>query len=410
MPTNFRLPELLAPAGDMTCLQAALDAGADAVYLGLDHFNLRCMVTRNFTLATLPEASLRCRERNVRIYLTLNCIVYEGELTALAEMVAAARPYIDVAIVADWAAIELCQQHELPFHVSTQMAVSNSAAARYLMNAGAQRIVLARECTLDEVRAIRAAVPVGIETFVHGAMCVGVSGRCLMSHHAYGRSSNRGDCLQPCRREYRIQAVDDEAAEFIVGSGYILSPRDLCSLPFMDELVAAGIDACKIEGRNRSPEYVHTVVGAYREALNALRDGCLDAARKEALVTRCRSVFNREFCVGHYYGRPTPGDFTKGEGNRATSLKGFVGIVRNYYKQAGIVEIEVQDTSFRVGDTLLVLGETTGLVTLTVPEIRREQKQLQEAPRNRITVTVPLATRVRIGDKVYRQYPNPEAA
>ena len=394
----------------MTCLQAALDAGADAVYLGLDNFNLRRMATRNFTLATLPEASRRCRERGVRLYLTLNCIVYEGERGALAELVAAARPHIDGAIVADWAAIDLCQQQQLPFHVSTQMAISNAAAARHLMNAGARRIVLARECTLDEVRAIRAAVPVGIETFVHGAMCVGVSGRCLLSHHAYGRSSNRGECLQPCRREYRIQAVDDEAAAFVVGSDYILSPRDLCSLPFLDELVAAGIDACKIEGRGRSPEYVHTVVGAYREALDALRDGGLDAARKEALVDRCRSVFNREFCVGHYYGRPTPGDFATAEGNRATNLKAFVGLVRNYYKQAGVVEIEVQDSAFRVGDTLLVLGETTGLVKFDVPEIRREQEPLQEAPRNPITVTVPLATRVRMGDKVYRQHPNPEAA
>ena len=184
MTPSIRIPELLAPAGDMTCLQAALDAGADAIYLGLDHFNLRRMATRNFTLDTLPEASRRCRDRGVRLYLTLNCIVYEGELAALAELVAAVRPHIDAAIVSDWAVIDLCQQHQLPFHVSTQMSVSNSAAARRLMSAGAQRIVLARECTLDEVRVIRAAVPVGIEAFVHGAMCVGVSGRCLLSHHA----------------------------------------------------------------------------------------------------------------------------------------------------------------------------------------------------------------------------------
>ena len=267
--------------------------------------------------------------------------------------------------------------------------------------------MLARECTLAEVRAIRAAVPVALEAFVHGAMCVSISGRCLLSHEAYGLSCNRGECTQPCRREYRIQAVDDEQAAFVVGRDYVLSPRDLCSLPFLDELVAAGIDACKIEGRSRSPEYVHTVVGAYREALDALRDGRFDAC-KAALVTRCRGVFNREFSVGHYFGRPTPGDFTNGEGNRAAKLKNYVGLVRNYYKQAGIVDIEVVDSSFRVGDTLLILGETTGVVTCRVPEIRREQEQLQEAPRGRFTV--PLATRVRIGDKVYRQLPNPDAA
>lgn len=407
-PSSTRCPELLAPAGDMTCLQAALDAGADAVYLGLDIFNLRRMATRNFTLATLPEASRRCRDRGVHLYLTLNCLLYEGELPALTALVAAVQPHIDAAIVSDWAVIDLCRRHAIPFHVSTQMSVSNSAAARRLLEAGARRIVLARECTLDEVRAIHAAVPVEIEAFVHGAMCVSVSGRCLLSHEAYGLSCNRGECTQPCRREYRIQAVDDAQAAFVVGRGYVLSPRDLCSLPFLDELVAAGIGACKIEGRSRSPEYVHTVVGAYREALDALRDGLLDASRKEALVARCRSVFNREFSVGHYFGRPTPGDFTPGEGNRATHLKHYVGLVRNYYKQAGIADIEVLDSSFGAGDTLLILGETTGVARGVVSEIRREQERLQEAPRGR--VTIPFATRLRTGDKVYRQVPNPAAA
>jgi putative protease len=408
-PSSIPHPELLAPAGDMTCLQAALDAGADAVYLGLDRFNMRRMATRNFTRESLPEASRRCRDRGRRLYLTLNCLVYEQELAELAELVAAVQPYVDAAIVSDWAVIDLCRQHGVPFHVSTQMSVSNSMAARRLLEAGARRIVLARECTLAEVRAIHAAVPVGLEVFVHGAMCVGVSGRCLLSHAAYGLSANRGDCLQPCRREYRIRAVDDEAADFVVGRDYVLSPRDLCCLPFLDELVAAGIDACKIEGRGRSPEYVHTVVGAYREALDALREGHLDAARKEALVARCRGVFNREFSVGHYFGRLTPGGFTGGEGNRATHLKNFVGMVRNYYQQAGIVDIEVQDSSFRIGDTLRVLGETTGVVTFAVPEIRREQDSLPEAARG-LRVTVPLAVRVRIGDKVYLQVPNPDAA
>ena len=408
VPTPSQRPELLAPAGDMTCLQTALDAGADAIYVGVDRFNLRRMATRNFTLETLPEASRRCRDRGVRLYLTLNSIVYEGELAALAELIGAVQPHIDAAIVSDWAVIDLCRQHGIPFHISTQMSVSNSAAARRLWEAGARRIVLARECTLAEVRAIRTAVPVGIETFVHGAMCIGVSGRCFLSHEAYGISSNRGDCTQPCRREYRIQAVDDASAEFVVGQDYVLSPRDLCSLPFLDELVAAGIDACKIEGRGRSPEYVHTVVSAYREALDALRDGQLDGARKATLVARCRNVFNREFCVGQYYGRATPGGFTSSEGNRAASLKNYVGIVRNYYHQAKVVDVEVHDTLFAVGDTLLVQGETTGVVTFTVPEIRREQEQLQQAPRGRITM--PLAAHVRIGDKVYLQVPNPAAA
>lgn len=406
--TPTKLPELLAPAGDMTCLQAALDAGADAVYLGLDRFNLRRMATRNFTLETLPEASCRCRKRGVRLYLTLNGIVYEGELGALSELLVAVRPHIDAAIVSDWAAITLCRQHQVPFHVSTQMSVSNSLTARHLLEVGARRIVLARECSVAEMRAIRAAAPVPLEAFVHGAMCVAVSGRCLLSHQAYGLSCNRGECTQPCRREYRVQAVDDAAAEFVIGQDYVLSPRDLCSLPVLDELVAAGIDACKIEGRSRSPEYVHTVVSAYREALTLLGEGRFDAACKERLVARCRSVYNREFSTGHYFGRPTADGFAKGEGNRASHLKRFVGIVRNYYRTAHVVEIEVQDTLFSVGDTLMIQGETTGVVTFEVPGIWQEQVQLQQAPRG--NVTVPLTTRVRIGDKAYIQQPNPDAA
>ena len=204
----MRRPEILAPAGSMTALQAALDAGADAVYLGLDAFNMRARASANFTRDELPEAARRCRVQGVKLYLTLNSIVFEDELAAVEEMIRFVQPHVDALIVSDWGVIALCRRHGLPFHVSTQMSCSNSAAARLLKEQGASRIVLARECTLKEVARIIREVDIEIETFVHGAQCVAESGRCLLSHDAYGCSANRGECHQPCRRRFLVKAID----------------------------------------------------------------------------------------------------------------------------------------------------------------------------------------------------------
>jgi len=393
-------PELLAPAGDMICLQAALDAGANAVYLGLDRLNMRRAAARNFTLEGVAEAGARCRARGVRSYLTLNSIVYEDEQGDVETLLAAVRPHIDAVIVADWAVIDACRRLGIPFHVSTQMSVSNSAAARALRALGARRIVLARECTLDEVRRIAATAGVECEVFVHGAMCVAVSGRCLLSHAAYGFSGNRGECRQPCRRRYEIREIDGEDATFRVGDGYVLSPRDLCSLPFLDELLAAGLTAFKIEGRTRSPEFVHTVVSAYRRGLDAAAAGVLTPALKDELVGLCRRVYNREFSVGHYFGRPVAGDFTSGENNAATCRKQYVGLVRNYYRTAQAVQIEVVDEAFSVGDTLSIQGPTTGVVSIAATELRREHETPLRAERG-TWVTIPCPARVRPHDRVY---------
>lgn len=393
------LPELLAPAGSMTSLQAALDAGADAVYLGLDRFNMRRMAAANFDLESLVEASARCRGRSVRLYLALNTILYEHELDAFERLVDEVRPLIDAAIVSDLAALDTCQRLAVPAHVSTQMSVSNSGAARRLKALGARRIVLARECTLEEVAALRRAVPVELEAFVHGAMCVAVSGRCLLSHDAYGLSGNRGECRQPCRRRYRIEELDGEGASFEVGEGHVLSPRDLCSLPFLDRLVAAGIDAFKIEGRGRNADYVHAVVGAYRQALNAIAAGRFDAACREALTERCRRVFNREFSTGLYFGRPAVGEFTSGQENQASREKAFAGRVRNYYAAAQVVDVEVQDTAVEAGDTLSIQGVKTGVVVLAAAELRREEAALPRVEQGWFTTKCP--QRVRRGDRVY---------
>lgn len=395
--------EILAPAGDMTCLQAALDAGADAVYLGLSDFNMRQMTTRNFTLETLAEASTRCRAKNVKLYVTFNAIIYEDERETVRDRLRAIQPYADAVIAADWSVIAACREFAIPFHVSTQMSCSNTDAARFLSEQGAERIVLARECTLDEVAKIAAAVPVEIETFVHGAICVAVSGRCFLSHEAYGRSASRGECLQPCRRRYRVQEVQDgenSSAEFDVEPHTILSARDLCSLPFVDQLMNAGIQSFKIEGRARNAEYVKAVVSAYKEAVDAVNNGSFTQALIDALVARCAAVYHREFGVGLYYGRPGKEQMAGGEENQATHKKRHVGIVMHYYPKAGAAQVMIQDNPIKPGDSVSIQGPTTGVIDLTVQSLRHNEASVTRAERGN-WVTFPCPELVRTNDKVF---------
>jgi len=399
----LRIPEILAPAGDMTCLQAALDAGADAVYLGLDSLNMRQMATRNFTRETLPEASRRCRERGARLYLTLNTILFETELPKMEDTLCFSKPFIDAVIAADWATIEACKRSDIRFHVSTQMSCSNSATARFLKNQGASRIVLARECSLDEVASIAKGVDVEIEVFVHGAVCVAVSGRCLLSHDAYGCSSNRGECHQPCRRAFRIQEVregENADAFFTITPHTVLSARDLCSLPFIDKLMGAGLSSFKIEGRARNPEYVKTVVTAYRAAITAVLAGNFSQELASRLTADCAKVYHREFSCGLYHGRPGTKQLTDTDVNQATTKKSHVGVVLNYYPKALAVQIVIQDKPIAIGDTLTIHGPTSGVVDLTVTSLRRDEEFCTHAARG-TWVTLPCAQRVRVNDKVF---------
>ncbi len=387
----------------MTSLQAALDAGADAVYLGLEAFNMRHMATRNFTRETLPEASRRCRACGVKLYLTLNTLIYEGELGDCEALLRFAQPYIDAVIVADWAVIASCRRLGIAFHVSTQMSCANSATARFLKAQGASRVVLARECTLDEVAEIVRTAGLEVETFVHGAVCVAVSGRCLLSHDAYGFSGSRGECRQPCRREYLIQEVrdgEDAHAAFRVGAHTVLSARDLCSLPFVDRLMQAGITAFKIEGRARNPEYVKATVTAYRTAAAAVCDGSFTPALAQELTDDCARVYHRAFGTGLYHGRPGTDQFTDTDVNQATERKRHVGVVLNYYAQAAMVQIQVQDHPVAIGDRLSIHGPTSGVVDLTIEALRRDAEVLERAGKGS-WVTLPCPQRVRVNDKVF---------
>ena len=400
-----RSPEILAPAGTMACLQAALDNGADAVYIGTDAFNMRCGASASFPRCDIPEASERCRRAGARLYLTLNTIVFEDEIAAVDELVGEVCGVVDAAIVSDWAALKACRRHGLAAHASTQMSCSNSAAAGFLAEAGFSRIVLARECSLDEAARIAASTGVEIEMFVHGAMCVAVSGRCLMSHEAYGLSANRGECRQPCRKRYLVRESEPrsgDAAEFEVGGHTVFSARDLCSLPFLPELMKAGAAAFKIEGRARNPEYVAVVTDAYRTGRDAVLNGTFTPELSAKLTEQCRRVYNRGFGTGLYFGRPGADQFSAdGASNLATETKSRIGIVTNYFAKPRVAEILLYSGGFYPGARLLVQGSTTGSV-----EICAEAPLMDGVPAagpvpGGSTVTLECPVKVRRGDAVY---------
>jgi len=408
-------PEILAPAGDFTCLQAAIDAGADAVYFGLGTFNMRARSGVNFKAGDLPEIARRCESPGagrapVRRYLALNAIMFEDEVGDVERTILEAKPYVDAFIVSDWGVISLCRRHGARFHVSTQMSTSNSEAVRFLASQGAERVVLARECTLAEVKRIAGASPIEIECFVHGAQCVAESGRCFMSHDIFGKSACRGECVQPCRRQFVVKAVDfyvdgsgepvhEGRTEFVVEPHTVLSAKDLCSLGFVDRLMDAGIASFKIEGRARNAEYVKTTVSCYRRAVDAVLAGTYSKELAEELTVEVKKVFHREFADGLYFGRPGAHQFADSEDSLSTTVKRHVGIVIDYYQKAKIAQVKVQDHSLSVGDTVQIQGPTTGVQEFTVGELRRDEESPATAEKGTwVTLKAP---RCRVGDKVF---------
>ena len=406
----MKKPEILAPAGDFTCLQAALEAGADAVYFGLGTFNMRARSGVNFREEDLPEIRRRCDEKGVKAYLALNAIAFEGELEGVDGLIGRVKPYVDAFIVADWGVISLCRKHGVTVHVSTQMSTSNSEAVRFLASQGVSRVVLARECTLKEVKAIIDKTGMEVETFVHGAQCVAESGRCLMSYEAFGKSACRGECRQPCRRKFLVQAVDmytdaegkpvhESDTRFIVEPHTVLSARDLCSLGFVDELMAAGIASFKIEGRARNAEYVKTTVECYRRAVDAVMAGKYTESLKAELTREVKKVFHREFSKGMFYGRPGEDQFTDSEDSLATTVKRHAGVVIDYFLKAGIAQVKIQDHALKTGDKVQIHGATTGVQELTLGELRRDDERPEVAQKGEwVTFKAP---RCRVGDKVF---------
>ena len=392
-------PELMAPAGDWTMLRTAVKAGADAIYFGVEKLNMRAKAA-NFTLDELPEIAAFCKERNVKTYLTLNTIVYEEEITDVDEIVSEAKKSgIDRIICWDLAVTEICRKHDMPFCISTQGSVSNSLSANFYKTLGAVRIVLARECSLEEIKKIRANTDLEIEAFIHGAMCIAVSGRCFMSHHLFGKSANRGECIQPCRREYEV--VDNSINKsMVIGEDYVLSPNDLCTIEFIDKLIEAGIDSFKIEGRKRSPEYVYTTVSAYRRAIDLYFENKLTAEVKKNLLEELTTVYNRGFSAGFYFDVPSSNDYADIYGSKATTRKEYIGKIINYYKKPKIADILLETGKLKKEDRVLIIGPTTGVVDLKVSNILVHDDEADSASKGE-RLTLPCEEVVRPGDRVY---------
>ena len=392
-------PELMAPAGNWTMLRAGVKAGVDAVYFGVDKLNMRAKA-KNFSVEELPEISKYCRAKKVKTYLTLNTIVFEDEIAEAEQIIfAAKRAKIDRIICWDLAVAKLCHKHKFPFCVSTQGSVSNSLAASVYKKLGAVRIVLARECSLEEIKKIRANTNLEIEAFIHGAMCIAVSGRCFMSHHLFGQSANRGDCIQPCRREYEVYDTATEKS-LLIGDDYVLSPKDLCTIEFIDQLIKAGIDSFKIEGRKRAPEYVAKTVSVYRKAIDLYFKKKLTAEKKKEFLKELETVYNRGFSTGFYFGKPSSEDYAGVEGSKATTRKVYVGKVLNYFKKPKVAQVLLETGQIKLKDQLLITGETTGLIEVALEKLYVNEKSVKTAKKeDEVTFVTPEL--VRRNDKVY---------
>lgn len=402
-------PELMAPAGDWTMLHAAINAGADAVYFGVDKLNMRAKA-KNFSTDELPEIVSICKPKKVKTYLTINSIIFEEELDDVRDLISKAKDAgVDRIICWDLAVAQLCSEQDFSFCVSTQGSVSNSVSASVYKKLGAVRIVLARECSLEEIKKIRANTDLEIEAFIHGAMCIAVSGRCFMSHHLFDKSANRGECIQPCRREYDVpdelnlnKEIYDPAIKksMLVGEDYVLSPKDLCTIEFIDQLIKTGIDSFKIEGRKRAPEYVAKTVSVYRRAIDLYFEGNLTREKKKEFLTELETVYNRGFSTGFYFGVPSSEDYSDVEGSKATTKKEYIGKVLNYYKNSNVAYIKLESGKLNIDDEIMISGPTTGVVNLKLDKILLDETVVDNAAKGD-NITFSCEELVRRNDSVY---------
>lgn len=392
-------PELMAPAGDWIMLHTAINAGADAVYFGLSTLNMRAKAA-NFDIDELPQIVSLCKSKNVSAYLTLNTIIFEDELNQVENIIIEAKNAgVDMIICWDLSVVSLCQKHGMRFCISTQASVSNSHSALLFKELGASRVVLARECKLELIKEIKRITGLEIEVFIHGAMCIAVSGRCFMSHHLFGKSANRGECVQPCRREYEV--FDPAIGKSLVlGEDYILSPKDLCTIDFLDQIIEAGVDSLKIEGRKRSPEYVAVTVEVYRKAIDLYFEGKLTSEKKSELLSDLSTVYNRGFSSGFYFDVPSSDEYAATDGSIATTRKEFIGKVLNYYKKAEIALIKIESGRIANGDDLLIIGPTTGVINLKVNNLYCNDVESEFAIKGN-EITLPCKHLIRRNDSVY---------
>ena len=400
----------MAPVGSYEALSAAIQAGAGSVYFGIGRLNMRSKSAKNFTLDDLNKIATICNENNVKSYVTINTVVFDAELDDMRELVDAVKANgISAIIASDQSVIQYARQIGVEVHMSTQCNITNIEAIRYYSQF-ADVMVTAREVSVEQVKAITRKIeeqnirgPKGelirIEVFCHGALCMAVSGKCYLSLDNFNTSANRGACVQPCRRGYTVQDRDKEIT-LNIDNEYIMSPKDLCTLPFLDKVLDAGVKILKIEGRGRSPEYTKVTVGVYSEAVKAIQNGEFTEEKVAAWTERLRSVYNRDFWDGYYLGRKT-GEWTQRYGSQATKTKIFVGTVTNFFGKINVAEIRMETQDLKVRDDIMIIGPTTGVYEDKVSEIRVDLKAVESTEKGELC-SIPAKDVVRRGDKVYK--------
>lgn len=405
----------MAPAGNFECLRAAIQGGADSVYFGVEHLNMRSHSANNFQPEDLSDVVRICREAGVKSYMTLNIVLYQEDLEPMRKALdAALAAGVDAIIASDMAAISYCRKIGLEVHISTQLSISNVESLRFYSQF-ADVVVLARELNLDQVKEIYETIvrenicgpsgkPVRIEMFAHGALCMAISGKCYLSLHTYGASANRGACYQICRRGYEVTDLET-GNKLNIDNKYIMSPKDLCTIDFMDRIIESGVKVFKIEGRARSAEYVKRCASCYRRAADAVCDGTYSPELAASLKEELSEVFNRGFWDGYYQGAYL-GQWSDVYGSQATLKKVYCGKVTNWFDRIGVVEIAVESAPLHIGDRAMAIGATTGVVEFSVEDMRVNLKSADMAGKGvRCSVAVDPSLcpegRLRRGDKIY---------
>ena len=408
---NVKDFEIMAPVGSRESLAAAIKAGADSVYFGIGQLNMRSHSANHFTIDDLHEIAETCNEAGIKTYLTVNTIIYDGDIPTMHQIVDAAREAGITAVIAcDIAVMQYCMERGVEVHLSTQLNISNVEELKFYSQF-ADVVVLARELNLDQVAEIHRQIEeqqirgprgelVRIEMFCHGALCMAVSGKCYMSLHDANRSANRGECIQICRRSY-ILTDAETGNEIEVDNKYLMSPKDLKTIRFIDRLMHAGVRVFKIEGRARGPEYVYTVVKCYKEAIEAVVTKQFTEERKDEWDQRLATVFNRGFWDGYYQGQRL-GEWNKTYGSNATERKQLVGRVTKYFSRIGVAEVSVDATTFQVGDRLFISGPTTGALWVDVAEIHDNDGHPTTIAQQHQLAAIPVPEKVRPNDKLFK--------
>ena len=410
MDYNIKDFEIMAPVGSRESLAAAIQAGADSIYFGIEKLNMRAHSASTFSIDELREIAATCNEHGIKTYLTVNTIIYNEDIALMHEIVDAAKEAgISAVIASDVAVMTYCNKIGQEVHLSTQLNISNVEALKFYAQF-ADVVVLARELNMDQVAEVHrlaeeqnicgpSGEPIRIEMFCHGALCMAISGKCYLSLDNANRSANRGECIQLCRRSYTV--TDNETGtQLEIDNKYVMSPKDLKTVRFIDKMMKSGVRVFKIEGRARGPEYVYTVVKCYKEAIQSVIDGTFTEEKKDEWDERLATVFNRGFWDGYYLGQKL-GEWNKNYGSCATEKKVYVGKGIKYFSKLGVAEFAIEAADFKKGDKLLITGPTTGVIYMTADEIRYDLNPVDEALKGQ-RVSMPVPAKVRPSDKLFK--------